>query len=179
MLYFLSFSLFLFSVYLYMYIPLISSLSFHSGPPLHYYFWIKGSKLYWSRSIKKHNRRKGTVLSVIRGASQRIRDREDYSPNDLHLYSFCVITEEELLDLIAYSRDSFNYWIQSLEDISVQNNEMQERREEEEGEGMEEDKRYSDDEVIGTDGLSSVSPLFSSTPLHNGQTRTLYPNNVI
>ncbi|XP_019858032.1 PREDICTED: uncharacterized protein LOC105314457 [Amphimedon queenslandica] len=151
-------------------------------PPLHYYFWIKGSKLYWSRSIKRHNRKKGTVLSVIGGASQRIKDREDYSPNDLHRYSFCVITEEELLDLIAYSEDSFKYWMQSLEDISVHNNEMmEERREEEEGEGMEEGTMCrDDDQVMGTDGFSSgPSPLFSSTPLHNGQTRTLYPNNVI
>lgn len=72
--------------------------------------------------------------------------------------------------------------MQSLNDISVHNKEMvQERIEEEEGEIMEEEGAMCrDDEVMGSDGFSSgPSPLFSSTPLHNGQTRTLYPNNVI
>ena len=72
--------------------------------------------------------------------------------------------------------------MQSLNDISVHNKEMiQERIEEEEGEVMEEEGAMCrDDVVMGSDGFSSgPSPLFSSTPLHNGQTRTLYPNNVI
>ena len=130
--------------------------------------------MYWSRSIKKHNRREGTVLSVIPEASQRIKERDDYSPTDLHLFAFCVITERELLDLLAYSQDSYNYWIQSLQSISVQ-----EREEEEEEEEME-DKDFVDEKMTSTDGsMAAPAPLYSSTPLSNGQPCQLYPNNVI
>ena len=44
-----------------------------------------------------------------------VANRSDYSPDDLHIYVFMVITDKGLLDLLAYSEKSYSIWTDALE----------------------------------------------------------------
>jgi hypothetical protein len=90
-------------------------------PPQHYYFWInlKHKKLCWSRSKNKQHKRQAVVKSVQLGASPLVTNRNDYSPNDLHIYTFNVVTETKSIDLLAYSENSYRLWTEALKCLSI------------------------------------------------------------
>ena len=138
------------------------------GPPLHYYFWMnsKNKTLCWSRSRNKHNKTESRIVSVHNGPSQLVQQRPDYSPDDLHIYVFCVITEAGILDLLAYSKDSFEAWMECLKYLS------------------EKDSVQEMEEVsVDTESEKSVNYPQTSTPLPPPiaakMPSQLHPNEVI
>ena len=52
------------------------------------------------------------------GASEVVRTRLDYSPVDIHKYSFWLATTSGVLDLIAYSEDSYVTWLTQINKIA-------------------------------------------------------------
>jgi hypothetical protein len=59
------------------------------------------------------------VKSVQLGASPLVTNRNDYSPNDLHIYTFNVVTETKSIDLLAYSENSYRLWTEALKCLSI------------------------------------------------------------
>ena len=86
-------------------------------PPLHYYFWILSGKLYWSRSKDKRNEISAKVTKLEEGPSTLVKSRPDYSPLDLHQFTFRVWLGEKYLDLLAYSNDSYYMWTVAMRKI--------------------------------------------------------------
>ena len=95
-----------------------------TDPPCHYYFWIFSGKLYWSRSKDKRNKSSSRVKRLEEGSSLLVKSRPDYSPHDLHQFSFRAWLGEQPIDLLAYSNDSYYMWIVGIKQL-IDNNERQ------------------------------------------------------
>lgn len=90
------------------------------GPLHHYYFWLTAQtkEICWSRSSNMRAPQVAQVQSVHAGAGDTVRSRLDYSPLDIHKYSFWVVTTSGVLDLIAYSEDKYVLWLTQINEIA-------------------------------------------------------------
>lgn len=125
----------------------------------------KNKTLCWSRSSNRHNKTESSIVSVHSGPSQLVQQRPDYSPDDLHIFVFWVITKVGILDLLAYSKESFEAWMECLQYLS------------------EKDSVQKIEEVsVDTESEKSVNYPQTSTPLPPPIVRTssqLHANEVI
>lgn len=97
--------------------------SLHAEPPLHYYFWVNTKKgtLCWSRSNNRRNKREAHVFAVSTTTSHLVSARPDYSPHDLHRFTFWLTTEKGVLNLLAYTEQAYHHWVKELQTLAKQN----------------------------------------------------------
>lgn len=91
----------------------------------HYYFRVivEEGLICWSRSRETCYKApaKALVLQVMKGPSNTVKKIPKFSPNDLHCYTFCVLTGGGALDLFAYNEDAFRTWVDKLEGVAAKN----------------------------------------------------------
>ena len=79
----------------------------------------QSGSICWSRdaSPQRHRESRSCLLEVHEGASSAVQRRPDYSPMDLHRYAFWVLTESGVLNLLAYTEQSYTSWLSNLHRI--------------------------------------------------------------
>lgn len=94
----------------------------------HYYFRLieEEGVICWSRSRETSYKSpaKALVLQVTKGPSSTVKKIPKFSPDDLHCFTFCVLTGGGALDLFAYNEDAFRTWVNKLEGVAAKNSSL-------------------------------------------------------
>ena len=92
-------------------------------PLQHFYFWLKpgAGTICWSRDSSKRYPKEAVVLELHQGPSNSVRQSPAYSPQDLHLFVFWVMTDSGVVDLMAYNEDAYVTWVNEIGRLAQRN----------------------------------------------------------